>query len=97
MKLLQNKIFIVAVCLMILILSGLIFADRVFGSLTSSAIVTKPLVIPAPTNVSVSSMQAVNVSYLNSAGYLKSPFILENRTSDPISPAVGQMWIRIDQ
>ena len=34
--------------------------------------------------------------YNGSAWINTQPVILENRTSDPASPAVGQVWIRTD-
>jgi len=70
---LSNRKFILAVCAVSFVVAGLIFSDRVFGlSVNPSTTVQQPLAIPAPTNISTNSTQAVNVSYLNSAGYLNA-------------------------
>ena len=95
MALLQNKIFVIVICLISFAVSGLIFADRVLG---------------VGGNVSVGSIFNMGGRRITNLGTPLSPndattrswvesrgVILENRTSDPAGAAVGQMWIRTDQ
>jgi len=96
MKLLQNKIFIVAVCLVSFILAGLILADRVLGTAGNVSVASvfnmgnkKIINLAPPTNLN----DAATKSYVDSVRIS----VLENRTSDPAGAVVGQMWIRIDQ
>mgnify|MGYP001569808430 CR=1 FL=1 len=97
MKLLQNKIFALIVCLVAFAISGLIFADRVLGALSNATVSVASIFnmggkIITNVGTPLGPTDAVTKSWVDSRG-----IILENRTSDPAGAVPGQMWIRTDQ
>lgn len=96
MKLLQNKIFALVVCLVAFVISGLIFADRVLGTAGNVSVASRfNMGGQVITNVGspINDNDAATKSYVSSVRI----GVLENRTSDPTNAVVGQMWIRTDQ
>ncbi len=97
MKLLQNKIFALVVCLVAFVISGLIFADRVLGiggTVSTVSVVNKFNMggqIITNLGTPLGATDATTRSWVESRGV-----ILENRTTDPPGAVVGQMWICVD-
>jgi len=78
------------------ILAGLIFADRVLGvggNVSVSSIFNMGGRVITNLGSPINDSDAATKSYVSSVRI----GVLENRTSDPVNPVVGQMWIRTDQ
>lgn len=95
MKLLQNKIFALVVCLVAFVISGLIFANRVLGIsnlVQVASVFNMGGKIITNVGTPLGPTDAATKNWVESRG-----IILENRTSDPTNAVPGQMWIRTDQ
>jgi len=97
MKILQNKIFALAVCAAAIIVSGLIFVNKVLGTggtvkMQSWLNMDGRMITNLPDlQIGDSGSRAANKAYVDKN-------ILQSFTgSDPANPAVGQMWLRLDQ
>ena len=104
MKILQNKTFTLIICLLAIVVSGLIFANRALGNPQTGYIeMNSQLVINSALGIDMNTHGIGNLRYPSYSGdatnkeYVDKNILKSFTGSDPASPAVGQMWLRLDQ